>query len=105
MSGYDWLRLVGGCLGDWSKSDTSGLLAWVQINLNGYNRANGHGDEQKQDKRGRSWMRRTYFTTFTYNEKTQEVDRGGHDDQRRSFGQIEGKEETRGAIIDVYKQG
>ena len=49
-------------------------------------------------------MRRAYFTTFARSEKTKEVGRGGHGDQRRSVGRIEGKEETRGAI-DVYKQG
>ena len=84
-------------MGDWSKSDTSGC-AWVQIDLNGCNRVNGHGEEQKQDKKGRNWMRMTFFTTFAHSEKTKEVGRGGHGDQRRSFGRIEGKEEARGVI-------
>ena len=44
-------------------------------------------------------MRRTSFATFAQGERTQEVGRGGHGDQRRSFG------EGRGARcnIDAYK--
>ncbi len=59
-------------MGDWSKSDTSGC-SWAHIDLNGCNRVNGHGEEQKQDKKGRNWMRRTYFTTFAHSAKQRKL--------------------------------
>ena len=52
---------------------------------------------RSKNKTKSNWTRRSYSTMFTSSEKN-EVGRGVHGDQRRSFGRIEVKEEARGAM-------
>ena len=75
-------------------TDDSG---WVSMGLNGCGGMQGHGQEQKQGKERRNWMRGTCFATHVHSEKNEEVGRDGHGDQRRLFGGMGGKEEARGA--------
>ena len=50
------------------KSDTRGCMC-VQIDLNGCNRANSHGEEQKEGKKKLNWMRRAYFSMHVHSAK------------------------------------
>ena len=42
---------------------------WVQIDLDGCNRVNDHGEKQKQGKNKRNWVRSAYFSIHAHREK------------------------------------
>ena len=71
------------------KSDVC-VCTWVQIDLDGCNRTNNHGEAQKQCKKRLNWMRRAYFSMHAHSAKIQDVGRDDHGDQRQPRGAIEG---------------
>ena len=71
------------------KSDVC-VCTWVQIDLDGCNRANSHGEAQKECRKRRNWVRRAYFAMHAHSAKKQDVGRDDHGDQRGSRGAIEG---------------
>ena len=71
---------------------------WVQVDSDGCEWSYGKGGEQKQGKKNNKWVRETYFSTHAHSEKTQEVCRDDHGDQKELFGGMEGEKQARGAI-------
>ena len=63
---------------------------WVQVDADGGDRGNGHGQEQKQGKKSRNWMRRACFPMHVHRDKNENVCRDDHGGQRGRLGGMVG---------------